>query len=116
MIRGAMKLTENERAEIRGLLEALKSELEGRVKISEEQAEPVDLDEPIGRLTRMDAIQMQQMALAGLSREQERYVQVRRALELVDDENFGNCLSCKQPVGIDRLRFQPEILICIRCA
>ena len=33
--------------------------------------DPVQLDEPIGRLSRMDAIQMQQMALAGLSREQQ---------------------------------------------
>ncbi len=111
-----MKLTENERAEIRGLLEALKNELEGRVKISKDQAQPVDLDEPIGRLSRMDAIQMQQMALAGLSREQERYVLVRRALALVDNENFGSCQSCKQPIGLDRLRFQPEILTCVRCA
>ena len=116
MIRSTMTLTENERAEIRGLLEALQSELEGRVKISEDQAQPVDLDEPIGRLSRMDAIQMQQMALAGLSREQQRYVLVRRALVLVDTEDFGSCLSCKQPIGIDRLRFQPEVLICIRCA
>lgn len=115
MIRGTM-LTPDERAEIRGLLEELKTELEGRMKITEEQAQPVDLNEPIGRLSRMDAIQMQQMALAGLSREQERYVRVRRALVLVDDESFGNCESCKRPIGIDRLLFQPEILLCVRCA
>ncbi len=116
MIHGAMNLTEKERAEIRGLLEELKSELEGRMTIAKDRAQPVDLDEPIGRLSRMDAIQMQQMALAGLSREQARYVRVRRALELVDNEDFGSCLSCKKPIGIDRLRFQPEILICVRCA
>ena len=103
------------RSEIPTLNHLLKSELEERVKISEDQAKPVDLDEPIGRLSRMDAIQMQQMALAGLSREQERYVLVRRALGLVDNEHFGSCLSCKQPIGMDRLRFQPEILVCIRC-
>ena len=111
-----MTLTENERTEIRGLLEALKSELEGRVKISEDQAQPVDLDEPIGRLSRMDAIQMQQMALAGLSREHQQLVRARYALQLVDNDNFGDCESCKRPIGIDRLRFQPEILLCVHCA
>ena len=56
------------------------------------------------------------LALAGLTREQERYVLCRRALLLVDDADFGSCLTCKQPIGIDRLRYQPEILTCVRCA
>ena len=111
-----MSLTDSERAEIRGLLEELATRLEARMKISGDQAQPVQLDEPIGRLSRMDAIQMQQMALAGLSREQQQLVRARYALTLTDDENFGNCESCKRPIGVDRLRFQPEILICVRCA
>ena len=111
-----MTLTDSERAEIRGLLEDLVTTLEARMEVSGDLAKPVQLDEPIGRLTRMDAIQMQQMALAGLSREQQQLVLARYALQLLDDENFGNCQSCKQPIGIDRLRFQPEILLCIHCA
>ncbi|MEM7202510.1 MAG: TraR/DksA family transcriptional regulator [Planctomycetota bacterium] len=111
-----MTLTDAERQEIRELLEGLQSQLERRMKIAEDRAQPVDLDEPVGRLSRMDAIQMQQMALAGLTREQERYVRVRRALALLDDEDFGCCLGCKQPIGMDRLRFQPEVLTCVRCA
>ena len=112
----SMTLTDSERAEIRVLLEKLATELESRMKTSKDQAEPVDLDEPIGRLSRMDAIQMQQMAKAGLSREQQRLVLVRYALRLMDTEDFGNCQACKLPIGIDRLRFQPEILLCVRCA
>ena len=111
-----MSLTDGERAEIRGLLEELATKLEERMKISGDQAQPVDLDEPIGRLSRMDAIQMQQMAKAGLSREQQKLVRVRNALGVIEDEGFGNCEVCKRPIGIDRLRFQPEILLCVRCA
>ncbi len=111
-----MTLTDSERAEIRDLLEEQETVLEARIECSKKLGEPVQLDEPIGRLSRMDAIGMQQMALAGLSREQERYVRVRYALQLIDDEDFGNCQSCKRPIGIDRLRFQPEILLCVRCA
>lgn len=112
-----MTLTDGERAEIRTLLEELVKELEERLASSRDQAEPVDLEEPIGRLSRMDAIQMQQMALAGLSREQQQLVRARYALRLLlDDEHFGSCQSCRQPIGIDRLRFQPEILLCVRCA
>jgi len=110
-----MTLTDSERAEIRTLLEELAAKLEDRMQSSGDQADPVALDEPIGRLSRMDAIQMQQMAKAGLSREQQQLLLARYALRIIDDEDFGNCASCKQPIGIDRLRFQPEILLCVRC-
>ncbi len=111
-----MALTDEERAEIRELLEAEAAKLQARIESTKDQSDPVKLDEPIGRLSRMDAIQMQQMALAGLTREQEKFVRIRYALGLVDSEDFGNCQSCKQPIDIDRLRFQPEVLVCVRCA
>jgi DnaK suppressor protein len=111
-----MTLTPEEREEIRGLLQNLVTSLQERMDSSSDQADPVQLDEPIGRLSRMDAIQMQQMALAGLSREQQQFALACYALRLVDGEEFGNCDSCKGPIGIDRLRFQPEILLCVRCA
>ena len=57
-----MTLTDSERAEIRELLEELATKLEARIHVSADQAQPVNLDEPIGRLSRMDAIQMQQTA------------------------------------------------------
>ena len=111
-----MTLTSDEREEIREMLQLLVTSLQERMDSSSDQADPVQLDEPIGRLSRMDAIQMQQMALAGLTREQQQCVRARYALTLVDGDEFGNCESCKRPIGIDRLRFQPEILLCVRCA
>ena len=111
-----MALTDDERGEIRAKLERLAAELEERMASSQDQADPVQLDEPIGRLSRMDAIQMQQMAKAGLSREQQQLVRVRYALSVIDDEDFGKCTNCKLPIGFDRLLFQPEILLCVRCA
>lgn len=111
-----MPLTNDERVEIRALLEELAAELEERMKSAGDQADPVQLDEPIGRLSRMDAIQSQQMAQAGLSRELQQLMRVKHALQQIDDESFGSCESCKRPIGIDRLRFQPEVLLCVRCA
>ena len=111
-----MPLTDAERTEIRSLLEQLEAELTERLATTEDQAQPVDLDEPIGRLSRMDAIQMQQMAKAGLSREQRQLVLVRHALQVVDRPEFGDCEACGRAIGVDRLRFQPEILLCVRCA
>lgn len=112
----AMHLTDEQRDEIRARLEEMATQLEKRIKSSKDQSAPVDLDEPIGRLSRMDAIQQQHMAKAGLDREQEKLAQVRRALTLVGDPGFGACESCKKPIGAERLLFQPEVLLCVRCA
>ena len=111
-----MSYTQAERDEIRAQLEALVRDLEARLPVTEDQSQPVDLDEPIGRLSRMDAIQMQQMAAAGLSREQQQLAQAHFALRLVDTDEFGLCRSCVEPIDIDRLRFQPEVLLCMGCA
>ena len=111
-----MTLSEEERNEIEQLLLELKSELEERMKPLTESSQPVSLEDPIGRLSRIDAIQGQQMALAGLSREQQRLERVRHALRCVALPDFGLCTGCKQPIGIDRLRFQPDVLLCVRCA
>ena len=105
-----------ERDELRAALVALREALARQLASSDAAAQPVDLDEPIGRLSRMDAIQQQHMAKAGLSREQEKLTRVRYALSIIDDPGFGNCEACKKPIGIDRLLFQPEILLCVRCA
>lgn len=111
-----MPFTDDQRREIRSLLEALVHELEARLPETEDQSRPVDLDEPIGRLSRMDAIQMQQMAAAGLSRERQQLAAALFALSLVEGEDFGRCQACKAEIDIDRLRFQPEVLRCQRCA
>jgi DnaK suppressor protein len=49
-----------------GLLEA-KAELSKLIRTTESDTRPVDLDEPIGRLSRMDALQQQSMAAANRS-------------------------------------------------
>ena len=50
------ELTEQELEELRCDLEKLKSELEELLALSKAGAKPVELDEPIGRLSRMDAM------------------------------------------------------------
>ena len=58
------ELSPEQLAELGADLVALKSELEEALAASDESAKPVELDQPIGRLSRMDAIQNQQIAKA----------------------------------------------------
>lgn len=111
-----MTLTPPERVAIRALLEDLRADLEPRLAQLAESASPVSLDDPIGRLSRMDAIQSQHMALAGLERLRRRLENVRRSLARVEDPDFGACESCGAPIGFDRLEFEPETTRCVGCA
>ena len=96
-------------------LEALEAELAGAVNLATDGARPVDLDEPIGRLSRMDAMQQQAMAKATREKAKRRLSQVRLALEARARGEYGDCRSCEEPIGIGRLRSRPETPFCVAC-
>ncbi|MEM7244524.1 MAG: TraR/DksA family transcriptional regulator [Acidobacteriota bacterium] len=109
------ELTEAELAELHEALVALRDELAEMLDSSASGAKPVDLDEPIGRLSRMDAMQQQSMVVANRAAAEARLAQVRRALEAHAEEEYGWCRSCDEPIGIVRLRARPEAPLCVRC-
>ncbi|MED5374271.1 MAG: TraR/DksA family transcriptional regulator [Myxococcota bacterium] len=70
--------------------------------------EVVDLDLPIGRLSRVDALQQQSMAKAERQRTEQRLEQVEAALERVEDGEYGYCCLSGEPIGYKRLKARPE--------
>lgn len=92
-----------------------KARLNEVLEISKDGAKPVDLDEPIGRLSRMDAIQQQQMTMANRSAYELKLRQTEAALEKIDKGDYGECRSCEEPVGYHRLKARPETPFCIEC-
>jgi DnaK suppressor protein len=69
----------------------------------------------IGRLTRIDAIQMQ--AMSEMSRRQLdiRLQQIDASLRGLEDGNYGICRHCKEPIGLARLEALPEAPFCVEC-
>lgn len=108
-------LTAEQRAALHRDLLALREALRRLVDTSEEGARPVALDQPIGRLSRMDAIQQQSMAKATREGAQLRLGQVESALGRIDRDEYGLCLECEEAVGFGRLKARPEALFCIAC-
>jgi len=108
-------LTEAQRASLRRALQALERELGSLHEISAGGAAPVDLDEPIGRVSRIDAIQQQRMVQANRASMQRRREQVRAALRRLDEDEYGVCVTCGEEVGFRRLEAQPEAAFCIGC-
>jgi DnaK suppressor protein len=108
-------LTDTDLRELEHELVALRSSLSEELAEATETARPVGLDQPIGRLTRMDAIQQQNMALAHRDRLQSRLERVTSALARIAAGTYGECLRCGDEIEPRRLRIQPEATLCRDC-
>ena len=107
--------TASTRGDPRGRLLALECELRALIDTSREAAKPVDLDQPIGRVSRIDAIQQQNMVQASRRAAELRLQQVASALRRLDADEYGDCLQCGEAIGDARLEARPEAPLCIEC-
>ena len=96
-------------------LSAAKEAIDALLTQTEADSRPVDLDLPIGRLTRIDAIQMQAMAQMNRFQLDIRRQQVDGALEALEAGRYGQCRSCKGPIDLERLQVLPESPFCLAC-
>ncbi len=111
----ADELTTAQLNELRAHLLALKPELEALIDTTGDGTQPVDLDEPIGRLSRMDAIQQQKMAQANRARNKQRLQMVIAAIAADPEDEYGWCKRCDEPIGYGRLKARPEAPFCVTC-
>jgi DnaK suppressor protein len=100
---------------LRGRLEALRDDLDAMVANSADGARPVDLDQPIGRISRVDALQQQSMLVANRAAAMRRRQQVDAALRRLESDEYGDCASCGEPIDPRRLAAQPEAPMCVSC-
>ncbi|MCG6121628.1 MAG: TraR/DksA C4-type zinc finger protein [Microvirga sp.] len=98
-------------------IEAELAELEGRSRATDEDRRPVELDQQsVGRLSRIDAMQMQAMAAAMEWRRRMRLVGLDQALRRMEAGDYGYCLDCGEFIGRRRLEVDPAAAKCVRCA
>ena len=107
------ELTAEQMEELRTDLVDLHASLQEAV--GAEGAKPVDVDEPIGRISRGDAMQQQQMARATKQKNQLRLQQCEVALKAADNGEYGYCRMCEEPIGYKRLKARPETPFCLAC-
>lgn len=78
---------------------------------------PVMLDQSrVGRLSRMDALQVQAMAKEQERRRRGERQRIEAALERLADGTWGLCTECGEAIAGARLDFDPTVTLCIRCA
>ena len=107
-------------ADLKALRAALVERLEGLRAASETTAEnrvPVEREQTsVGRLSRMDAMQVQAMAVATERRRAEEAARVEVAILRIDEDEYGYCISCGEEIAAKRLAVDPTIPTCIACA
>lgn len=92
-------------------------ELESLLVSVKESTKPVELDQQsVGRLSRMDAMQVQAMALENERRRKEEVKMIAAALARIETEDYGYCLQCDEPIAPKRLELNPTVPTCIKCA
>ena len=101
---------------IKDNLLSLKAELQEVEETLQETSEPVELDQTrVGRLSRMDAMQSQQMALETVRRRKETLVKIEGALHRVESGDYGFCFVCGEEIDIRRLQADPTSTRCMEC-
>lgn len=92
-------------------------ELDEEDRISAVDRAPVVLDQDsVGRLSRIDAMQVQAMALAAERRREAERARITAALKRLDEGEWGYCLVCGDKIAPARLEHDPSAMKCIRCA
>ena len=97
-------------------LQLLEREIQSDLDASKEASGVVELDTSIGRLSRMDAMQNQQMALELRRRQEQQLQRIANALKRIDQNRYGVCGKCKQPIADARLEISPDAVMCVKCA
>lgn len=95
----------------------LRDDLLASQKIGRERTKTVELDQTsVGRLSRMEAIQAQAVALESRRRQQLKLQQIKAALQRIETGDFGICQRCNEDIDKRRLDFDPTAPLCIACA
>ena len=102
---------------IRQKLTALYDETLALSEAAKENRKPVALDQQsVGRLSRMDSLQVQAMDKAQDAARQKKRLKIKAALKRLDAGDYGYCVSCDEPIGEKRLDLDPSVPLCISCA
>ncbi|MEX0339964.1 MAG: TraR/DksA family transcriptional regulator [Arenibacterium sp.] len=111
------KMNDSEKTRLRNAIATRLEEISQENERGAEGQSVVMLDQQsVGRLSRMDALQNQAMAVAQQNRRDQEQRRLQAALERLEDEDFGYCEDCGDAIAYKRLELDPACRICVPCA
>ncbi len=100
--------------EIRARDELQKLRQEAETEEVDPQAVAVDV--AIGRLSRLDSMQMEEVRKDAARRRNQRIHELQEALRRMDEGSYGLCEGCGEWITYARLEQRPEAALCGGCA
>lgn len=104
-------------ADLVARIEAEMAEIRAAEAATSDDRQAVELDQQsVGRLSRMDALQVQAMALEQSRRRAKRLLALKAALKRAEEDELGFCQECGEEIAAGRLALDPATPLCISCA
>ena len=89
--------------------------LDKEIEELQEMVKPIAPDCSLGRLTRLEMMQEQQVYEHTLHEVEIRLNKLNYALQKVDKEGYGICIECEEDIAFLRLMILPESTHCVTC-
>lgn len=111
------EMNEREKARYASLIHERLAEIAAQDALEAAGRSTVVLDQQaVGRLSRMDALQSQAMAVAQQQRRGAEAQRLRQALVRIEEGEFGYCESCGEAIAPARLALNLTATVCVACA
>ena len=116
MPQGANMLSVDEQIELEVRARELLDQL--RAESTDEVVDPraVAVDVAVGRLSRLDSMQMEEVRKDATRRRNLRIHELQEALHRMDEGSYGICEGCGEWISYPRLEQRPEAALCGKCA
>tara|TARA_B100000965_G_C19260216_1_gene612679 strand:+ start:370 stop:699 length:330 start_codon:yes stop_codon:yes gene_type:complete len=105
--------------ELKKIKDKIEEEIKNTIQCIQEYKEltkPIEPENSIGRVSRMDAINNKSVVEAALRQAQKKLENLKKVNKEIYNESFGICIRCKNSIPIERLLIMPESNMCVKCA
>ena len=110
-------MNESDQQNLKAQILARLQELADEDSLGEDGQAVVQPDQQmVGRLSRMDALQVQAMAKAQAARRAAEVRRLQAALSRMAGAEYGCCEDCGEDIALKRLNLDPAATKCISCA
>lgn len=109
-------LSDQQRADLREKLSQQLSQIGLLNAATQDSRRPVELDQQsVGRISRIDAMQQQAMALATEQRRRAERHRIEAAFARMESGDYGYCVRCGDDIPYARLQIDPTTMLCLPC-
>ncbi len=109
-------MTKEEKTQLKKNIIAKIAQFKEQIIGLKELTKPIAPDCAIGRVSRMDAINNKSVNEAALRQKEQQLKGLEIALNEIDSEKFGICISCGRTIPTGRILIMPESKKCVSCA